>query len=53
VAVATLVLAWKPITAASRCGVAPYTFRPLRGEPRFDRLLQKLDLLNPPPATSP
>ena len=28
-------------------------FRPLRGEPQFDRLLQKLDLLNPPPATSP
>ena len=28
-------------------------FRPLRGEPRFDRLLQKLGLLNPLPATSP
>ena len=28
-------------------------FRPLRGEPHFDRLLQKLGLLNPLPATSP
>ena len=28
-------------------------FRPLRGEPQFDRLLQKLDLLSPLPATSP
>ena len=28
-------------------------FRPLRGEPQFDRLLQKLGLLNPLPATSP
>jgi tetratricopeptide (TPR) repeat protein len=28
-------------------------FRPLRGEPRFDRLLQKLGLLSPPTATSP
>lgn len=28
-------------------------FRPLRGEPRFGRLLQKLGLLSPPPAASP
>ncbi|MPZ31581.1 MAG: hypothetical protein GEV13_11405 [Rhodospirillales bacterium] len=28
-------------------------FRPLRGEPRFDRLLATIGLLNPLPATSP
>jgi hypothetical protein len=33
--------------------VAFPSFRPLRSEPRFDRLLQQLGLLSPLPATSP
>jgi serine/threonine-protein kinase len=43
---------------AERVDNAPFIaefppFRPLRGKPRFDRLLGQLGLFTPPPATSP